>query len=165
MHRHDDYGTPQDDVKLCDTAVDQKPVQSYHNSELVLDETILAKAQELADVLSGSSEVLFFREAEQKLKSHEHVQGLIKTIKRKQKEAVAFEQFQNAQKVKQIETEIDTLQNELDAIPLVQQFQQVQSDLNYLLQLVMNVISSRVSEKIQVQLGSETAAPPSNCSE
>lgn len=165
MHSHDDHGTLDNGVKLCDSAAGQKPMQSFHNSELVLDEQVLAKAKELADLIGSSEEVRFYKQAEDKIANHEQIQQLIKTIKRKQKEAVAFEHFKNPQKVSQIEGEIDALQTELDAFPIVQQFQQVQTDLNYLLQLVMKVIADRVSENIQVQLGSESAAPPSNCSE
>lgn len=75
------------------------------------------------------------------------MQGLIATIKKKQKEIVAFESFNNKDMVAKIEREIEVLQDEIDGIPVVNEFQQSQSDINYLLQLVISVIRDTVSEK------------------
>jgi cell fate (sporulation/competence/biofilm development) regulator YmcA (YheA/YmcA/DUF963 family) len=49
------------------------------------------------------------------------------------------------------------LQDELDQIPIVSEFQQSQSDINYLLQLVMGVVRDTVAQKIEVEAG--TAEP------
>ncbi|MFM9327018.1 RicAFT regulatory complex protein RicA family protein [Paenibacillus mesotrionivorans] len=117
-------------------------------------ETIMAKARELAELFADSSEVDTYRKAEEQIAVNPHVQGLISTIKKKQKEAVAFEQtFKNKEMVKAIDEEIEALQNELDAIPIVSEFQETQSDLNYMLQLVMGAVRDTVSEKIQVEEG------------
>lgn len=60
-----------------------------------------------------------------------------------------------------IEREIEELQDEIDSIPLVVEFQQTQSDINYLLQLVVSVIHDTVSEKVNVETGKDM--PPSSC--
>lgn len=134
---------------------------TYNSRELVIREDILAKAGELAELISTSEEVQMFKQAEEKIQNHERVQGLIKTIKKKQKEIVAFETFQNKDMVAKIEREIEELQEEIDGIPLVMEFQQSQSDINYLLQLVVSVIHDTVSEKVNVETGKDT--PPSSC--
>lgn len=134
---------------------------TYNSRELVIREDILAKAGELAELISTSEEVQMFKQAEEKIKNHERVQSLIKTIKKKQKEIVAFETFQNKDMVAKIEREIEELQDEIDGIPLVLEFQQTQSDINYLLQLVVSVIHDTVSEKVNVETGKDT--PPSSC--
>ncbi|MGG3279632.1 RicAFT regulatory complex protein RicA family protein [Paenibacillus solani] len=134
---------------------------TYNSRDLVIREDILAKAGELADLISTSEEVQMFKQAEEKIQNHERVQGLIKTIKKKQKEIVAFETFQNKDMVAKIEREIEELQEEIDGIPLVMEFQQSQSDINYLLQLVVSVIHDTVSEKVNVETGKDT--PPSSC--
>ena len=123
---------------------------TYNSRDLVIREDILAKAGELAELISTSEEVQTFKQAEEKIQNHERVQGLIKTIKKKQKEIVAFETFQNKDMVAKIEREIEELQEEIDGIPLVLEFQQSQSDINYLLQLVVSVIHDTVSEKVNV---------------
>ncbi|WP_091065880.1 RicAFT regulatory complex protein RicA family protein [Paenibacillus sp. NFR01] len=133
-----------------------------HNSrDLIVREDIMHKAKELASLISTSEEVRHFQQAEQKIQGHERVQSLIATIKKKQKEIVAFESFGNKTMVAKIEAEIEALQDEIDGIPIVTEFQQSQSDINYLLQLVVSVIRDTVSEKINVEAG--TDAPPSTC--
>ncbi|WP_233280994.1 MULTISPECIES: YlbF family regulator [Paenibacillus] len=134
---------------------------SFDSRDLVIREDIMKKTKELAELISTSEEVKMFQQAEEKIRSHEHVQKLIQTIKKKQKEIVAFETFQNQDMVTKIEREIDELQDEIDAIPVVSEFQQSQSDINYLLQLVMSVIHDTVSQKVNVETGKE--APPSSC--
>ncbi len=163
-HTHADLES-ESGVKYCDSTSDSKPMESFHNRELVLDEEILSKAKEIADLISKSSEVEIYKQAEVKIQSHERIQTLIKTIKRKQKEAVAFEHFKNPSKVQQIEAEIEELQQELDSFPLVQQFQQTQQDINYLLQLIINVVADRLSNQLQVLVGADSNLPPTNCSD
>ncbi len=127
---------------------------SMNHQEAVGREVIMAKARELAELFADSAEVDTYRKAEEQIALNPHVQGLISTIKKKQKEAVAFEQtFKNKEMAKAIDEEIEALQDELDAIPIVSEFQETQSDLNYMLQLVMGAVRDTVSEKIQVEEG------------
>jgi cell fate (sporulation/competence/biofilm development) regulator YmcA (YheA/YmcA/DUF963 family) len=134
---------------------------TYDTRNLIIRDDIMGKAKELADMLGTSEEVKQFQQAEAKIRDHERIQQLIATIKKKQKEIVAFESFNNSGMVSKIEQEIDELQNELDSIPLVTEFQQSQSDINYLLQLVISVIRDTVSEKVNVEAG--TDSPPTSC--
>ncbi len=136
-------------------------MMSYDTRDLVIQEDVMAKAKELADLISSSEEVQQFQQAEEKIRNHERVQDLITVIKKKQKEIVAFESFRNKDMVEKIEAEIEVLQDEIDGIPVVVEFQQSQSDINYLLQLVISVIRDTVSEKVNVEVG--TDSPPSNC--
>ncbi|NQX46306.1 YlbF family regulator [Paenibacillus tritici] len=136
-------------------------MQTHHTRDLIVREDIMGKAKDLAALISTSEEVRHFQQAEQKILNHERVQGLIATIKKKQKEIVAFESFKNQAMVEKIEREIEVLQDEIDSIPVVNEFQQSQSDINYLLQMVISVIRDTVSDKINVEAGTE--APPSTC--
>ncbi|WP_374955158.1 RicAFT regulatory complex protein RicA family protein [Paenibacillus sp. PCH8] len=134
---------------------------TYDTRNLVIRDDIMGKTKELADMLGTSEEVRQFQQAESKIRDHERIQQLIATIKKKQKEIVAFESFKNGEMVSKIEQEIEDLQSELDSIPLVTEFQQSQSDINYLLQLVISVIRDTVSEKVNVEAG--TDSPPTSC--
>lgn len=146
------------EIESCD-------IPHYNSTELIVREDILNKAKELAALISTSTEVDFYKRAEKQIAGNEHVQGLIKKIKKKQKEVVAFQNtFKNPQMVEKIEGEITALQDELDSIPIVTEFQQSQSDINYLLQLVMSVVRDTVSEKIQVEEASDETEP-ANCSD
>lgn len=117
------------------------------------DQQIVEKARELAEFVSCSQEVDFYKRAEAKINQNERIQTLIQQIKDKQKEAVAFEHFQQPDKVKKVEQEIDELQDELDNIPIVREFQQSQTEVNDLLQMLSNIISSTVTDKINEATG------------
>lgn len=128
-------------------------MEKFNSTELIVRDDIMAKALELAELIATSSEVEFYQKSEKQINTNEHVQGLINLIKKKQKEIVAFESFRNQKMVDKIEAEIVTLQEELDQIPIVSEFQQSQSDINYLLQLVMGVVRDTVAQKIDVEEG------------
>jgi cell fate (sporulation/competence/biofilm development) regulator YmcA (YheA/YmcA/DUF963 family) len=128
-------------------------MEHYTNTEMIVREDILAKAKELAELISTSNEVQFFQKAEVQISSNDQIQTLISAIKKKQKEIVAFESFENKKMVEKIEKEIEELQDQLDSIPIVNEFRQSQEDINYLLQLVMSVIRDTVSEKVTVEAG------------
>jgi cell fate (sporulation/competence/biofilm development) regulator YmcA (YheA/YmcA/DUF963 family) len=136
-------------------------MEKFTNTELIVREDILAKAKELAELLTTSNEVQFYQKAEKQINLNPDIQTLISSIKKKQKEIVAFEKFQNPKMIEKIENEIDTLQDELDGIPIVSEFKQTQEDINYLLQLVMSVIRDTISDKINVEAG--TAESPTSC--
>ncbi|ALS27633.1 YlbF family regulator [Paenibacillus cisolokensis] len=137
----------------------------YHTRDLIVREDIMAKAKELAELIYTSEEVQHFRRAEKQIQANERVQGLIAQIKKKQKELVAFETtFKNEKMVAKIEREMEQLQDELDSIPIVSEFQQSQSDINYLLQLVVSVIRDTVGEKLELENDNRQAAP-ADCSD
>ncbi|MCF6093135.1 YlbF family regulator [Microaerobacter geothermalis] len=121
--------------------------------EVVNREQILKKAEELADLISNSPEVDIFKKAEAKIKINERVQTLISQIRKKQKQLVSYEHLKKDDLAKKVEEEIERLQDELDSIPIVQEFKQTQVDINDLLQLITNVIANTVSEKIIVSTG------------
>lgn len=139
-------------------------IPSFNTRDLIVREDITAKAKELASLIFTSEEVQHYRRAEQQINTNLRVQDLIAKVKKKQKEVVAFETtFKNADMVKKIEGEMSVLQDELDGIPIVSEFQQSQSDINYLLQLVVSIVRDTVSEKINVENASEP--DPEDCSD
>ncbi|MDF2964210.1 MAG: rane protein [Paenibacillus sp.] len=148
MSGHDNHNhhNHQDHMQCSD-------MEHYTNTEMIVREDILAKAKELAELISTSNEVQFFQKAEVQISSNDQIQTLISAIKKKQKEIVAFESFENKKMVEKIEKEIEELQDQLDSIPIVNEFRQSQEDINYLLQLVMSVIRDTVSEKVTVEAG------------
>ncbi|CAG5089143.1 Putative membrane protein [Thermobacillus xylanilyticus] len=139
-------------------------IPKFDSRDLVIRADIMAKAKELAEMIYTSDEVQHYRKAEAQIKASEKVQSIIAQIKKKQKEIVAFERFQNPEMVKKIEAEIEALQDELDQMPIVVDFQQSQSDINYLLQLVVSVIRDTVAKKLDVE-GEPAPAVPADCSD
>ena len=127
-------------------------VPTFNTEDLIVRADIMTKTKELAGMIFTSEEVQQFQRAEKQIQGNLRIQGLIAQIKKKQKELVAFETtFKNADMVGKIEKEIEVLQDELDGIPIVTEFQQSQADINYLLQTAVSVIRDTVAKKISIE--------------
>ncbi|MFP3391165.1 RicAFT regulatory complex protein RicA family protein [Brevibacillus sp. SIMBA_040] len=122
-------------------------------TNLYTQKEILDKARELAAMISRTNEVDFFKRAELQIKHNERVQDLIDKLKQKQKQMVMFESINKTELVKKVEGEYNQLHEELDSIPVVNEFKQSQVDVNDLLQMVTNVITNTVSERIILDTG------------
>jgi len=122
-------------------------------TNLYTQKEILDKARELATMISRTNEVDFFKRAELQIKHNERVQDLIDKLKQKQKQMVMFESINKTELVKKVEGEYNQLHEELDSIPIVNEFKQSQVDVNDLLQMVTNVITNTVSERIILDTG------------
>ncbi|WP_017727402.1 RicAFT regulatory complex protein RicA family protein [Halalkalibacterium ligniniphilum] len=116
---------------------------------------IREKAIELANMIAETEEVDFFKRAEKQINEHLRVQELIAEIKKLHKEAVNLQHYGKTEALKEVEAKIDALQNELDAIPLVEEFKQSQIEVNHLLQVVTHTISRRVTDEIITSMGGD----------
>ncbi|UFJ42230.1 YlbF family regulator [Brevibacillus humidisoli] len=120
---------------------------------MITHKEILEKARELAGMIARTKEVDFYKRAEQQIKHNERVQEMIDELKQKQKQMVMFESMNKMDLAQKIEQEYNQLHDELDSIPIVAEFKQSQVDVNDLLQMVTNVITNTVSERIILDTG------------
>ena len=65
-----------------------------------------------------------------------------------QKQAVNFQQYGKERALEIIEGKIDKIQEDIDTVPIVQEFKQSQGEVNDLLQLVSNTIANTVTDEI-----------------
>jgi len=114
---------------------------------------IIARAKELASMIASTEEVDFFKKAEAQIHSNEKVSSLISQIKGLQKQAVNLQHYGKAEALKKTEDKIVSIEEELDSIPVVQEFKQSQVDVNELLQLVANTISNKVTDEVILSTG------------
>lgn len=118
-------------------------------------EDIREKAKDLAKMIAETEEVDFFKRAEKQINEHLKVQELIAQIKKLQKEAVNLQHYGKSEALKEIDVKIDELHQEIDQIPLVQEFKRSQVEVNELLQMVSNTISRAVTEQIITSMGGD----------
>ncbi|MBU7592200.1 RicAFT regulatory complex protein RicA family protein [Metabacillus halosaccharovorans] len=116
---------------------------------------IVVKARELAQMISESKEVDFFKRAEAQLNDNQKVREMIASIKSLQKQAVNFQHYGKHEALKQVEAKIDNIQSELDEIPIIQEFKESQLEVNDLLQLVSHTISNKVTNEIITSTGGD----------
>ncbi len=111
-------------------------------------EAIILKARELAALISESAEVKVFKQAEEKIKENSTLQSLISDLRRKQKELVSYEHLKKEEIVSIIEGEMEGIQEQIDDIPIVQEFKQTQVEINHLLQTITGIITEEVTKHI-----------------
>lgn len=116
---------------------------------------IVARAVELAKMVAETDEVDFFKRAEAQIHENQKVNMLISDIKGLQKQAVNLQHYGKSEALKKVEAKIDELQNELDAIPVVQEFKQSQVEVNDLLQIIASTISNTVTDEIILSTGGD----------
>ncbi|MFC0558524.1 RicAFT regulatory complex protein RicA family protein [Halalkalibacter alkalisediminis] len=116
---------------------------------------IRLKAKELAKMMAETEEVDFFKRAEKQINEHLKIQELIAAIKKLQKEAVNLQHYGKSEALKEVEAKIDALHDEIDSIPLVQEFKSSQIEVNELLQMVSNTISKTVTDEIITSMGGD----------
>ncbi|MYL33226.1 hypothetical protein GLW08_01090 [Pontibacillus yanchengensis] len=116
---------------------------------------VIERAQGLAKAMSETPEIDRFKQVEAKINDNKKVQDYISRIKALQKQAVNFQYYEKTEALKKVEAEIDRLQGELDAIPVVQEFKETQTDVNDFLQLVTSTIANEVTNEIIRETGGD----------
>lgn len=118
-------------------------------------EEIIAKAREVADMIAETEEVEFFKRAEAQINENQKVREKIASLKSLQKQAVNFQAYGKERALNLIENKIQKIEEEIDAVPIVQEFKQSQSDVNALLQMVSTAIANQVTNNIIVSTGGD----------
>ncbi|GKW44839.1 RicAFT regulatory complex protein RicA family protein [Planococcus sp. NCCP-2050] len=118
-------------------------------------EEIIAKAREVADMIAETEEVEFFKRAEAQINENQKVREKIASMKSLQKQAVNFQAYGKERALNLIESKIQKIEEEIDAVPIVQEFKQSQSDVNALLQMVSTAIANQVTNNIIVSTGGD----------
>jgi cell fate (sporulation/competence/biofilm development) regulator YmcA (YheA/YmcA/DUF963 family) len=116
---------------------------------------IVARAKELASMIAETEEVDFFKRAEAQIHENPKVSTLVSDIKGLQKQAVNLQHYGKPEALKKVEDKIASIEQELDEIPVVQEFKQSQMEVNELLQLIASTISNKVTDEIIESTGGD----------
>ncbi|WP_085992347.1 RicAFT regulatory complex protein RicA family protein [Oceanobacillus senegalensis] len=119
---------------------------------------VLDEAKKLAEMLSSTDEIDRFKQVEAKLNENQKVQKLIQKIKTLQKQAVNFQAYGKTEALKKADEEINRLQDEIDSIPIVQEFKETQVVVNDVLQLVSGTIAREVTNNVIKSTGGDVLA-------
>ncbi|HLS20465.1 MAG TPA: YlbF family regulator [Bacillota bacterium] len=116
---------------------------------------VLDEAKHLANMLSNTEEINRFKVLEAKINAHSKIQDNITKIKTLQKQAVNLQAYDKKEALKLVEEQIDKLHDELDEIPIVQEFKDIQVTVNDILQLVTKTIAREVTNQIIEDTGGD----------
>ncbi|WP_431029565.1 RicAFT regulatory complex protein RicA family protein [Lysinibacillus sp. LZ02] len=124
-------------------------------TKIYTKDELVEKAKEIAHMIANTEEVEFFKKAEEQINENQKVREKIASLKTLQKQAVNFQHLGKEKALKMIEGKIEAIEEEIDGIPVVQQFKQSQVEVNELLQLVSNVIANNVTNEIIESTGGD----------
>jgi len=109
---------------------------------------VLEEAKKLAHMLSNIEEINRFKIVEAKINQNERLQSLVKKLKVLQKQAVNLQAYGKEKALAIVEKEIKNIEEEIDGMPIVQEFKEVQDVVNDVLQLVTGTIARSVTNDI-----------------
>ena len=115
----------------------------------------ISLVQRIGNMIADTEEVDFFKRAEAQINENPKVSTLISKIKGLQKQAVNLQHYGKPEALKKVEDKIATTEQELDEIPVVQEFKQSQIEVNELLQLIATTISNKVTDVIIESTGGD----------
>src|SRR5699024_11756761 len=98
----------------------------WTNMKIYSREEVLTEAKKLAEMLANTEEIERFKQVEAKINENQKVQRLVTKIKTLQKQAVNLQAYEKQSALKIVEETIDEAQKELDSIPIVEEFQDIQ---------------------------------------
>lgn len=116
---------------------------------------IVAEAKKLGKMMAETEQVEFFKKAEAKIHENKEVRERMASLKSLQKQSVNFQNYGKERAYQMTEEKISKIQDELDEMPIVNQFQESQRQVNELLQLVSHAISRTVTEEVITSTGGD----------
>ncbi len=124
-------------------------------TKLYTKDEIIEKAKEVAHMIANTEQVEFFKKAEAQINENQKVREKIASLKTLQKQAVNFQHLGKERALKLIEEKIEKIEQEIDELPIVQEFKHSQFEVNNLLQLVSNAIANNVTNEIIESTGGD----------
>ncbi|SHG83276.1 MULTISPECIES: RicAFT regulatory complex protein RicA family protein [Virgibacillus] len=116
---------------------------------------VLDEAKKLANMLANTEEIEHFKQVEAKINENKKVQQLITKIKALQKQAVNLQAYEKHEALKKVEEQLDIFQSEIDGIPVVQEFKEIQVVVNDVLQLITATIAREVTNQVIESTGGD----------
>ncbi|MEL0537696.1 RicAFT regulatory complex protein RicA family protein [Staphylococcus debuckii] len=108
-------------------------------------EEILAEAHKLSKQIQRLDTVKYYQRVETQIHRNHHIDEWMKDLKQRQKQSVNLQNYGKIQAYKRSEAEIDQIQAKIDALPIVTEFREAQSDANDLLQMMINTMADRLN--------------------
>ncbi|SEO31085.1 Cell fate regulator YmcA, YheA/YmcA/DUF963 family (controls sporulation, competence, biofilm development) [Amphibacillus marinus] len=104
------------------------------------------KVEEISAKLNELEQVERYKALEERLNSNDKVKDKINQIKALQKQAVNLQAYGKTEATRQIDQQIDAVQAEIDAIPIVDEFKSNQTEVNDILQTLVDQIEQQIKD-------------------
>ena len=119
---------------------------------------VLDQAKKLANMIANTEEIERFKAVEAKINENEKVQSLMTKIEALQKQAVNLQAYGKEEALNRVEEQLERMQDELDHIPIVEEFKETQIIVNDILQLISGTIARSVTKEVIESTGGDVLA-------
>lgn len=116
---------------------------------------IVEEAKRLGRMMSETEQVEFFKKAEAQIHENQDVREKMASLKSLQKQAVNFQNYGKDRAYQMTEEKIKEVEEELNGMPIVEQFKESQGQVNELLQMVSHAISKTVTDEVISSTGGD----------
>lgn len=108
---------------------------------------VKSKIEELFETIENSPEYTSYKEISNLLDSNKEMKMLVEEIKTLEQEAT-LKEYQNNEEYKQIDTIIKEKQQQLESMPLYQEYKNRMNELNDVLSISTHMIEEYINDKI-----------------
>jgi len=109
-------------------------------------EDILKHADVLARRINNLEVVKDYQSIEQQIHNNKTIESKMKSLKKQQKQSVNFQNYGKDTAFRQSENQIHHIENEINNLPIVEEFRSAQYDANELLQMMIKIMEDRLNE-------------------
>ena len=107
---------------------------------------ILAEADKLSQRIQSLDTVKEYQAIEQQIHHNKNIETRMKDLKKTQKQSVNLQNYGKHQALRQSEDKIQDIEQNLNIIPIVEEFRESQAEANDLLQMMISTMSNRLNE-------------------
>ncbi|BBD90169.1 RicAFT regulatory complex protein RicA family protein [Staphylococcus caprae] len=109
-------------------------------------EDILKHADTLANRINNLEIVKDYQTIEKQIHNNKTIENKMKNLKKQQKQSVNFQNYGKDNAFQQSENQIHHIEDEINQLPIVEEFRSAQYDANDLLQMMIKTMEDRLNE-------------------
>lgn len=109
-------------------------------------EDILKHADTLANRINNLEIVKDYQTIEKQIHNNKTIENKMKNLKKQQKQSVNFQNYGKDNAFQQSEDQIHHIEDEINQLPIVEEFRSAQYDANDLLQMMIKTMEDRLNE-------------------
>lgn len=109
-------------------------------------EEILNQTEKLSHNIKNLEIIKSYQSVEKQIHENQTIEMKMKKLKKQQKQSVNFQNYGKQQAYEQSESEIQSLENEINELPIVEEFRSAQYEANDFLQMMVSTMENRLNE-------------------
>ena len=107
---------------------------------------ILAEADKLSQRIQSLDTVKEYQAIEQQIHQNKNIETRMKDLKKTQKQSVNLQNYGKQQALRQSEDKIQDIEQNLNIIPIVEEFRESQAEANDLLQMMISTMEDELNQ-------------------